>query len=164
MNIYLRIGISIIVALIAQTIGVRVFSFSIVYLDAFLLVVVYFAAKEGLLTGILVGAISGLVQDSFSGGIIGIHGFAKTLVGFMVGLLSTILMVENLVAQALLLGLATLLNGAVIIGINYLFFHSPLKGFWGTVSFQCLGNIGVGAVIFQSAKLYNLVKERRLTS
>lgn len=164
MNIYLRIGISIIVALIVQTIGVRVFSFSIVYLDAFLLVVVYFAAKEGLLTGILVGAISGLVQDSFSGGIIGIHGFAKTLVGFAVGLLSTILIMENLVAQALLLGLATLLNGAVIIGINYLFFHSPLKGFWGTMSFQCLGNIGVGVVIFQSAKFYNLVKERRLTS
>ncbi len=163
MNIYLRISISIILALIAQTIGVRVFSSSIVYLDAFLLVVVYFAAKEGLLTGILVGAISGLVQDSFSGGIVGIHGFTKTLVGFMVGMLSTILVVENLVAQALLLGLATLLNGAVIIGINYLFFHSPLKGFWETLSLQSLGNIGVGAVIFQSAKLYNLVKQRRLT-
>jgi len=164
MNIYLRIAISILVALIVQTIGVRALSTSIVYLDAFLLVVVYFAAKKGVLTGILVGAVSGLVQDSFSGGIIGIHGFAKTLVGFFVGLLSTILVVENLVAQALILGLATLLNGAVIVGTNYLFLHSPLKGFWGTLSYQFLGNIGVGAIIFQSVKLYSFAKERRWTS
>ncbi len=161
MNIYLRIVISIVVALVVQTIGVRAFSTRIVYLDAFLLVVVFFAAKEGLLTGILVGAASGLVQDSFSGGIIGIHGFAKTLVGFMVGMLSTILLVENLIAQVLLLGMATLLNGAIIIGINYLFFHSPVKGFWETLSYQSLGNIGLGAVVFQSVKLYHMVKERR---
>lgn len=160
MNIYLRIVVSILVALIIQTIGARVFSKSIVYMDAFLLVVVYFAAKQGLLTGILVGAVCGLVQDSFSSGIIGLHGFAKTAVGFSIGLLSTILVIENLLAQVFILGLATLLNGAVIVGINYLFLH---RGFWGTMGYQFLGNIGVGVIIFQSVRLYDLVKERRWT-
>ncbi len=161
MNVYLRIAISILLALIAQTIGIRAFSKSTVYLDVFLLVVVYFAAKEGLLTGMLAGAACGLVQDSFSSGIIGLHGFAKTVVGFFIGLLSTILMMENLATQAFILGLATLLNGAVIVGINYLFLHLPLRDFWGTLGYQSVGNIGVGIIIFHSARLYRLVKERR---
>jgi len=163
MNIYLRIAISILLALIAQTIGARALSKSIVYLDVFLLVVVYFAAKEGLLTGMLVGTVCGLIQDSFSSGIIGLHGFAKTMVGFFVGLLSAILVMENLATQAFILGLATLLNGAVIVGLNYLFLHLPLRGFWGTLGYQSMGNIGVGVLIFQSVKLYRLIKERRWT-
>ena len=160
MNIYLRIVISILVAMIVQTIGARAFSKNIIYLDAFLLVVVYFAAKEGLLTGIIVGAVSGLVQDSFSSGIIGLHGLSKTVVGFTIGLLSTILVIESLVAQVFVLGLATLLNGAIIVGINYLFLH---RVFWGTLGYQLLGNIGMGVIIFQSVRFYNLVKERRWT-
>ena len=164
MNVYLRIAISILLALIVQTIGIQAFSKSIVYLDVFLLVVVYFAAKQGLLTGILVGAVGGLVQDSFSSGIIGIHGFAKTVVGFIIGLLSSTLVIDNLLTQAFIFGLASLLNGAVIIGINYLFLHPPLSSFWGTLGYQSLGNVGVGVAIFQSARLYSLVKERRWTS
>jgi len=164
MNVYLRIAISILLALIVQTIGIQAFSKSIVYLDVFLLVVVYFAAKQGLLTGILVGAVGGLVQDSFSSGIIGIHGFAKTVVGFIIGLLSSTLVIDNLLTQAFILGLASLLNGVVIIGINYLFLHPPLRSFWGILGYQSLGNIGVGVAIFQSARLYSLVKERRWTS
>ena len=164
MNIYLRIAISVLIALIVQTIGARALSGSIVYLDVFLLVVVYFAAKQGLLTGILAGAVCGLVQDSFSSGIIGLQGFAKTLVGFFVGMLSTILVMENLATQALTLGLATFLNGVAIVGINYLFLHSPLRGFWGTLGYQSLGNVGVGIIIFQSVRLHSLIKERRRTS
>jgi len=50
-----------------------------------LVAVVYVALAFGALTGLLAGTAGGLVQDAVSGGIVGIGGIAKTLVGFLVG-------------------------------------------------------------------------------
>ena len=52
-----------------------------------LVAVVYVALAFGPVIGLTAGAIGGLTQDALSGGIIGIGGFSKTLVGFMVGVL-----------------------------------------------------------------------------
>ena len=52
-----------------------------------LVVVVYVGLAFGPASGLVTGTAGGLVQDALAGGIIGIGGFAKTLVGFMVGVL-----------------------------------------------------------------------------
>ena len=58
-------------------------------LDLVLVVVVYVALTMGPATGLLAGAVAGLVQDALSSGIIGIGGLAKTVVGFLIGLVGT---------------------------------------------------------------------------
>jgi rod shape-determining protein MreD len=57
-------------------------------INFFSLVVIYFAIQKGEIFGAGVGAFCGLVQDSFSIGVIGIAGIAKTIMGFTAGYIS----------------------------------------------------------------------------
>ena len=50
-----------------------------------LVVVVYGALSFGATGGLVIGTMGGLIQDALAGGLIGIGGFAKTVVGFLVG-------------------------------------------------------------------------------
>ena len=53
------------------------------YFDLPLLVTIFFAmARRNPISGLLTGAVIGLVQDSIGGHPIGLYGIAKTVVGF----------------------------------------------------------------------------------
>jgi rod shape-determining protein MreD len=62
-----------------------------------LVAVIYLALAFGPGPGLMAGTVGGLVQDALAGGVVGVGGFAKTLVGFVVGLLGA----QFIVAQAL---------------------------------------------------------------
>ncbi len=62
-----------------------------------LVAVIYVALAFGPVAGLLAGSTGGLVQDALAGGIVGVGGFSKTLVGFLVGLLGA----QFIVAQSL---------------------------------------------------------------
>ncbi|MFZ0287066.1 MAG: rod shape-determining protein MreD [Terriglobales bacterium] len=83
------------VALFLQAfIPLRLHFFSI--LDLPLLVVIFFAvARRSQVSGMLTGAIIGLLQDSLTHQPIGIYGFAKTFVGYCASSLGVKLDVEN---------------------------------------------------------------------
>jgi rod shape-determining protein MreD len=83
------------VALFLQAfIPLRLRFFSI--LDLPLLVVIFFAvARRSQVSGMLTGAIIGLLQDSLTHQPIGLYGFAKTLVGYWASSLGVKLDVEN---------------------------------------------------------------------
>lgn len=57
-------------------------------LNTFSLVVIFFAMLKGELFGVLLGALCGLLQDSFSLGVFGVAGLSKTLLGFAAGYIS----------------------------------------------------------------------------
>ena len=61
-----------------------------------LVVVVYAGLVLGPTGGLAAGTAGGLVQDALAGGIIGVGGFAKTIVGFLVGFLGA----QFIVSQA----------------------------------------------------------------
>jgi rod shape-determining protein MreD len=52
-----------------------------------LIAIVYVALAFGAVTGLLAGTAGGLAQDALAGGIVGIGGLSKTVVGFLVGVL-----------------------------------------------------------------------------
>jgi len=67
------------------------FKFSIILpqiINVFSLVVIYFALIKGEVFGACLGAFCGLVQDSFSLGVFGVAGIAKTITGFLAGYIS----------------------------------------------------------------------------
>ena len=51
------------------------------HVDLVLVVVIYSALQFGPATGLLTGALAGMAQDALSGGVIGVGGVAKTIVG-----------------------------------------------------------------------------------
>jgi rod shape-determining protein MreD len=56
--------------------------------NAFSVIVLVFAVREGEVFGAALGTVCGLLQDSFSLGVFGVAGLTKTLLGFAAGLIS----------------------------------------------------------------------------
>ena len=118
-------------------------------IDLVLIVVVYIALKSGPVPGLLAGTVAGLIQDALSTPILGIGGLAKTLVGFLSGVLATQFILNGPLPRFVLLLLATVLHAAIFMGLYVLLdlrdFPDPLPAVIG----QALGNGFVGVVGFQ---------------
>ena len=118
-------------------------------IDLVLIVVVFVAIKSGPVTGLLGGTVAGLIQDALSSGILGIGGLAKTVVGFLSGVLGTQFIVTAPLPRFLLLLVATALHAAIFMGLYTLLnlrqFPSPYPAVVG----QAFGNAFVGVIAFQ---------------
>jgi rod shape-determining protein MreD len=68
------------------------FSYVSVYLiqaiNVFSLLVIYLSSTRDEVYGACLGAVCGLIQDSFSLGVFGVAGIAKTIMGFLAGFVS----------------------------------------------------------------------------
>ena len=118
-------------------------------LDLVLIVVVYIALKSGPVTGLLAGTVAGLIQDALSNPILGIGGLAKTMVGFLAGLLATQFILNGPLPRFVLIVMATALHAAIFMGLYMLLdlrqFPDPIPAVVG----QAIGNGFVGVVGFQ---------------
>lgn len=118
-------------------------------IDLVLIVVVYIALKSGPVTGLLAGTVAGLIQDALSNPILGIGGLAKTMVGFLAGVLATQFILNGPLPRFVLVVLATALHSAIFIGLYVLLdlrqFPDPVPAVVG----QAMGNGLVGVVGFQ---------------
>lgn len=131
-------------------------------IDLVLIVVVFVAIKSGPVTGVLAGTVAGLIQDALSSGILGIGGLAKTVVGFLAGVLATQFIVTAPLPRFLLLLVATALHALIFMGLytalNLRQFPSPYPAIVG----QAFGNAFVGVVAFQMIEwLPGFVDRRR---
>jgi rod shape-determining protein MreD len=118
-------------------------------LDLVLIVVVYVAIKSGPATGVLAGTVAGLIQDSLSSGILGIGGLAKTIVGFIAGVLGSQFIVTAPLPRFLLLMMATALHAAIFMGLYTLLNLRQFPAPYGAIVGQAFGNAFVGVVAFQ---------------
>jgi rod shape-determining protein MreD len=75
-----------------------------------LVAVIYVALAYGAVTGMLAGCVAGLVQDAIAGGIVGIGGLSKTVVGFFVGVLGAQFIVTTPVPRFLMFFGASLVH------------------------------------------------------
>ena len=89
------------------------------YLELPLLVTLYFAlSKRNPSTGLLLGMVVGLLQDSLSSTPLGLYGIAKTLVGFLGSSLGARIDVEHPIARFLLTAIFYLFHHAVFVLMN----------------------------------------------
>jgi rod shape-determining protein MreD len=132
-----------------------------VAVDLVLVVVVYVALTSGSVTGLLTGTFAGLVQDALSGDVIGIRGLAKTLVGFLSGIIGTQFIVAQPLPRFVVFFCATVLHAVVYMGLyvvlNLRHFGTP----YAAVAEQATANAVVGVVAFQLVELLPGAVERR---
>lgn len=159
-GIILAIGL----ALALQTTLARFLVRGVVGVDLVLVVVVYVALTTGSVTGLLTGAVAGLMQDVVTrvpSSIIGIGGLAKTIVGFLAGIVGTQFIVAQPLPRFVVFFAATILHALVFMGLYVLLdlrhFGTPVAA----VSGQALGNAVVGVVAFQVVELLPGAMERR---
>jgi rod shape-determining protein MreD len=153
--------LAVFVALVLQTTMARFLVRGTLAVDLVLVVVVYVALTSGPEMGLLSGALAGLVQDALSSGIIGIGGLAKTVVGFLAGLVGTQFIVTQSLPRFVVFFGATAVQAVIYMGLNTLLdlrhFTSPI----GAVGWQGLGNAFVGVVAFQIVEILPGAVDRR---
>jgi rod shape-determining protein MreD len=129
--------------------------------DVVLIAVVYAALVRGPVTGLFAGTAGGLAQDALSGGLVGVGGLAKTLVGFVVGVIGAQFLVTQPVTRFALFFGATVVHGACVLAAYALIgSRGPVLSF-GQVIGQAVGNGVVGVVAFQAAAMLPVFLDRR---
>jgi len=132
-------------------------------IDLVLVVVVWAALQFGPGAGLLTGATAGLAQDALSGGIIGVSGFAKTLVGFMAGAVGSQFIVTNTLPRFVVLAAGAVFNAFCFLGLHAVIqrrgFDVPWRHAWA----QVLATAIVGIILMQVGQaIPGFLKRRRL--
>jgi rod shape-determining protein MreD len=115
-------------------------------------------------TGLLAGTFAGLVQDALSIGVIGIGGLAKTIVGFLAGVIGTQFIVAQAPSRFVVFFAATVLHAVVFMGLYELLGLRDFSRPYAAVLEQAFGNAVVGVLAFQVVELLpGAVERRRVT-
>ena len=132
-----------------------------VAVDLVLVAVVFVALTAGPVPGLFAGTFAGLVQDALSTGVIGIGGLAKTVVGFLSGIIGTQFIVTNSVPRFVVFFAATIVHAVIFMGLYELLGLRDFGTPYARVLEQAFANAVVGTVAFQVAELLPGAVERR---
>jgi rod shape-determining protein MreD len=114
-----------------------------------LIAVVYLALAYGPVTGLLAGMAGGLAQDALAGGIVGIGGLSKTLVGFFVGVLGAQFIVSQSRPRLGMLFSATLVHDVVFEALRALIESRGFAPHYSAALIQAAVNAAIGVFAFQ---------------
>ena len=156
------VGLALVVALALQTTVSRYLP-GIGSLDLVLVVVIYVALSFGPVPGLLAGTVGGLAQDVLSGGIVGVGGLAKTIVGFVAGVIGMQFIVAQALPRFLVFFCATVVQAGCFFGL-YAMLEPALSTTYTAVFWQALANALVGILAFQARDFAPGVMERRRTA
>lgn len=130
-------------------------------IDLVLVAVVYIALTSGPVTGLVAGTIAGLAQDALSSGVLGIGGLAKTIVGYLTGVLGTQFIITAPLPRFVVFVLATAAHATVFIGLYVVLDLRVFPSPYAAVVGQAIGNGFVGVVLCQLIELLPGVAARR---
>jgi rod shape-determining protein MreD len=160
-----RVLVILAVALAVQTTLGRFAMRGPVAVDVVLVAVVSVALSYGPVVGLLAGTAAGLVQDALvAGSIVGIGGLAKTIVGFLAGIIGSQFIVSQPLPRFVVFFGATVLHAVVFMGLYILLdvrhfgtSHEVVR----QVAAQAAANAVVGVVAFELVELLPGAIERR---
>ncbi len=157
----LGVFVAIALALALQTTLARFVVGGSAAVDLVLVAVVAIALTIGPVGGMLAGSAAGLIQDSLSSGVVGIGGLAKTIVGFLAGAFGQQFIVTAALPRLVIFIAATVLHGAVFMGLYYVLGLRDFPSPWKPLAAQALGNALVGIVAFGIIESLPGIVERR---
>ena len=130
-------------------------------IDLVLVVVVYVALTTGPGTGMLAGSVAGLIQDALSSGVVGIGGLAKSVVGFLAGVIGQQFIVTAALPRFVMFLAATAVHSAVFMGLYVLLGLRTFPSPFAAVASQAIGNAAVGMIAFTLIEALPGMMERR---
>ena len=160
-----RIGLAVVLALTAQTTIARLVAGGAPQIDLVLVVVVSAALASGSRAGLWTGTVAGLLQDILSGGIVGVSGLAKSLVGFAVGVIGAQFVVSGVGHRAVIFVAATLAHAFIFLGVYALVAsvgpQASMTGILTQAVVNTVVGIAAGAAIRVTPGLVDRVRLRR---
>jgi rod shape-determining protein MreD len=156
--------VAIALALALQATLARMLVGGTAVLDLVLVVVVYIALTSGPAAGMVAGSAAGIIQDALSSGVIGIGGLAKSIVGFLAGVIGQQFIVTAALPRFVMFLAATIMHAAVFMGLYVLLGLRTFSSPWSAIAGQAAGNAVVGMVgFFIVERLPGAVERRRVS-
>lgn len=121
----LKFAAALVVAILLQVAGARLFPEFSSAIDLFLVVVVFHALDGNALAGMLGGLAAGLVTDALTGGPFGIHGVADTIVGYGTAYAVQRLVIQRATGVFQLFAVAAAAQQTLLMGISLLLLPRP---------------------------------------
>lgn len=87
------------------------------YVNVSVAVVIFFGLLGGPGMGLAAGSLTGLAQDVLSGSLLGVNGFANSLVGVLSGLAGQQFIVASFATRAVVFVLGSMLQGLCVVGL-----------------------------------------------
>ncbi len=148
MKDFVKISLGIIIAFLLHTVLNKISPSLVLLFNVFSLVVIYFGVEKNEIFGASVGAFCGIIQDSFSLGVFGVSGLAKTIVGFMAGYIAKKIDVHPPLRSFVFIFLLISFE-FILWALLYSFvFSGSINTGRGLVFFQPLSTALVGSVLF----------------
>jgi len=116
--------------------------------DLFSILVVYYGLTRHQTPAMLMGSGAGLVQDSLVGSLLGLNGFKKTLIGYLVGSVGSLFMLNQAIPRFGILFGATFLDPLTELMISLALGRSFVFPALSDLVQLALGNGLVGLLIF----------------
>jgi rod shape-determining protein MreD len=113
-----------------------------------LVAVVYVALAFGAVTGLLAGTAGGLAQDALAGGIVGVGGLSKTVVGFLVGVLGAQFIVSQPLPRFVMFVGATFVHELLFQALFALVESRTFTMHYSATLIQAVVNGGIGIAAF----------------
>ena len=135
-------------ALVLQTTLSGLIVGSTMAVNLVLVAVVYLALAYGPVTGMLSGVVGGLAQDALAGGIVGLGGLTKTVIGFVVGVLSAQFNLTSTIPRLVIFAVATLVHQLLLAGLQRITGGPMMSLHWSKMVVQALANAAIGLVAF----------------
>lgn len=155
--------VAIALALALQTTLARFVVGGTTAIDLVLVVVIYVALSLGPVTGMLAGSVAGLIQDALSSGVVGIGGLAKSIVGFLSGVIGQQFIVTATLPRFVMFVAATGVHAAAFMGLYELLGLRTFPSPWTAVLSQAMANGAVGVIAFTIIEgLPGAMERRRL--
>jgi rod shape-determining protein MreD len=121
-------------------------------IDLPMMVVIFFAvARRNPISGCVMGAVIGLLQDALGGPAhpIGMYGITDTIIGYMASSLGVKIDVENPGTRFLITYGFLVIHEAVYYGVGHGLLRQPLQWSWSHVAIAGLVNAVVGVFVYQ---------------
>jgi rod shape-determining protein MreD len=140
--------LAIVASLTLQTTLAGMLAGGAIAVNLVLVAVVYLALSYGAVTGLLAGTIGGLAQDALAGGIVGLGGMTKTVIGFFVGVLSAQFNLSTTVPRMVMFVAATFVHQLVFEGLHAMIGGRHFSPQWTATLIQALANGLIGVLAF----------------
>lgn len=120
-----RFAIALVVALVVHLAGLKLWPAFSLAINPFVVVLALYALRSGTLVGLAVGVVVGLVEDSLSGGLFGLHGCADTVVGFVLATVAQRVVIDRTPGVFLAATAASSAQQGILIALQLLLFPDP---------------------------------------
>lgn len=125
MHAAVKFFLGLALAVVAHFVGAQLFPGFPRAVDVFLVVIVLYSLSGDSLTSLLAGLAVGLLEDTLTGGLYGLYGFADTIIGYGVARLAQRLVIQRATGVFTVASLASLAQQGIVVGLAWTVLPGP---------------------------------------